>query len=135
MKVEGQCHCGQIRYEAEVDPDRVSICHCSDCQVLTGTAFRVSVPTESGTLRFLSGTPRVYVKTTADSGNKRRHAFCANCGSPISASADTDSPSTYTLRVGGLAQKARLPPKRRIWCKSALDWSLDISSVPGIPGQ
>ena len=23
MKVQGSCHCGQIAYEAEVDPDRV----------------------------------------------------------------------------------------------------------------
>jgi hypothetical protein len=134
MKVEGRCHCGQITYEAEVNPDRVAICHCEDCQVLTGSAFRVAVPTETGTFRLLSGAPRVYVKT-ADSGNKRRHAFCANCGAPISASADTDNPSTYALRVGGLAQKAHLPPKRRIWCKSALGWSQDVSSVPGIPNQ
>jgi hypothetical protein len=39
MKIDGGCHCGAIAYEAEVDPDRVGICHCTDCQQLTGTAF------------------------------------------------------------------------------------------------
>jgi hypothetical protein len=32
LKVEGSCHCGQITYEAEVDPDRVGLCNCTDCQ-------------------------------------------------------------------------------------------------------
>jgi hypothetical protein len=44
MKVEGSCHCGQISFEAEVDPLTVSICHCTDCQTLTGSAYRVTVP-------------------------------------------------------------------------------------------
>ena len=33
MKVGGQCHCGQIAYTAEVDPAKVTICHCVDCQI------------------------------------------------------------------------------------------------------
>jgi len=36
MKVQGSCHCGRITYEAEVDPGRVSLCHCTDCQTVTG---------------------------------------------------------------------------------------------------
>ena len=44
MKVHGSCHCGDIGYEAEVDPAQVGICSCTDCQMLTGSAFRVSVP-------------------------------------------------------------------------------------------
>ena len=36
MHIEGGCHCGYITYEAEVDPDAVRICHCTDCQTLTG---------------------------------------------------------------------------------------------------
>ncbi len=33
MRIDGQCHCGHVSYEAEIDPDRVSICHCTNCQV------------------------------------------------------------------------------------------------------
>lgn len=130
MNVTGNCHCGEIAYEAEVDPERVGICHCTDCQALTGSAYRVSVPSLPGTFRLLRGAPKVYVKT-ADSGSRRRHAFCPTCGAPISASADADEPPTRSLRVGGLAQRAQLPPKRRTWCRSALPWSQDIRSIPG----
>ena len=44
MKVDGACHCGAITVEGEIDPERVTICHCTDCQTSTGSAFRVSVP-------------------------------------------------------------------------------------------
>jgi len=69
MKVDGGCHCGKIRYEAEVDPGNVLICHCTDCQTMSRSAFRTVVPSNAGA--FLSGTPRVYAKT-AESGRRRK---------------------------------------------------------------
>jgi len=129
MKVQGSCHCGAITYETEVDPDKVNLCNCTDCQVLTGSAFRVSVPAPAATFRLLTGQPKVYVKT-ADSGAKRRHSFCPSCGTPVCATADAENPPSYSLRVGCLKQRAQLPPKRRIWCRSALDWAQNVSGVP-----
>ncbi len=69
MHIDGACHCGSISFSAEIDPARVVVCHCSDCQILSGSAFRMSVVTliECLTAR---GEPRRYVKT-ADSGAKR----------------------------------------------------------------
>ena len=134
MMVHGSCHCGKIAYEARIDPERVSLCNCTDCQVLTGSAFRVSVQAPAHDFRLLRGAPKIYVKT-ADSGARRRHGFCADCGAPVFASADSDTPPLIGLRVGCLDERASLPPKRRIWCRSALAWAQDVSSVPGIAGQ
>ncbi len=101
MKVEGSCHCGQITFEAEIDPDAVRICHCTDCQTLTGSAYRVNVQTPATSFVVLrSRTPKTYIKT-AESGNKRAHAFYPNCGTPIYAAAPHDT-QTYGLRVGTL---------------------------------
>ena len=130
MKVQGKCHCGAITYEAEVDPQRVTICHCTDCQTLTGTAFRVTVPAARETFVLRTGTPKIYVKKTADSGNLRVQAFCGDCGTPIYAAAAEDRPQTYGLRVGALAQRAQLSPRRQIWCRSALPWSMNVEDVP-----
>ena len=81
MKVDGGCHCGNIGLRGRGRPPKVVICHCTDCQTLSGTAFRTVVPT-SGHLKLLAGTPKAYVKT-GESGNKRVQTFCADCGSPI----------------------------------------------------
>jgi len=120
MKIHGQCHCGELTYEADVNPGQVSICHCTDCQILTGTAYRVSVPAKAADFRILSGVPKIYVKT-AESGNARAQAFCATCGTPIYAS-DVNQPQVFNLRTGAIAERAALKPVRQIWCRSALDW-------------
>ena len=128
MKVQGSCHCGAIRYEAEVDPAQVAICHCRDCQSLTGTAYRTTVPTAVADFVLKSGEPRRYVKV-AESGNRRLQAFCGDCGTPIYACA-YDDPQTYGLRTGALAERDELPPRSQKWCRSALPWSANIAGLP-----
>jgi hypothetical protein len=134
MHVEGSCHCGQVSYQAEIDPEKVSLCNCTDCQMLTGSAFRVSVPAPKDAFSLLRGQVKTYVKT-ADSGAKRIHAFCADCGTPVYASANVEDPPSYSLRVGCLEQRADLPPKKRIWCRSALAWAQDVREIPAIDRQ
>lgn len=127
MRIDGACHCGNITYEAEVDPEQVGICHCTDCQILTGSAFSVVVLARAEGFRLLSGQPKIYVKT-AESGSKRAQAFCPECGSRIYAAAVTD-PKIFNIRVGTVRQRAALVPKAQIWCRSALDWVMSLDSV------
>ena len=104
MKVEGGCHCGRFTYEAEIDPLKVGMCHCTDCQTLTGSAFRVTVAAPAEGFSITGGAPSIYIKT-ADSGNKRAHAFCPTCGGSLYACA-LDNPTSYSLRLGALKQRA-----------------------------
>ena len=132
MKIDGSCHCGQIRYEALVDPEKVAICHCTDCQTLSGTAYRTVAPSTG--FKLLSGKPKVYVKT-ADSGNQRQQAFCPECGTPIYSAPVVDVPQIHHLRVGSIRQRAQLPPRSQYWCRSALGWSTDLSELPQTQAQ
>lgn len=134
MHITGSCHCGDIAFEAEVDPASVSICHCTDCQQLTGTAFRVTVPATDSDFRLTRGEPAIYLKTTADSGNPRAQAFCGKCGSHLFATAPGDGPKTYGIRVGTLDQRRELPPRKQIWTHSAVDWLDAITALPGKAG-
>ena len=133
MKIQGGCHCGYITYEAEIDPNNVSICHCTDCQTLSGSPYRTNVRATKDTFKLLTGQPKVYIKT-AESGNKRAQGFCPECGSPIYATSATD-PQVYGLRVGTIRQRAELPPKTQGWSRSALGWVTDLSSVKQFPKQ
>jgi hypothetical protein len=128
MRVEGKCHCGRITYEAVVDPDSVRICHCTDCQTLTGSAYRATVQAAAATFALRGGPPKTYLKT-GDSGTTRAHAFCPDCGTPLYAAAISDPP-TYSLRLGAIKERAALRPNRQIWCRSALPWSMDLHDMP-----
>jgi hypothetical protein len=122
MKIDGSCHCGYIKIEGEADPEKVNICHCTDCQTGTGSAFRVSVPVP-GTAFRMTGQPTAYVKTTAESGNPRVQAFCPRCGSPIySTSPGEGVQPAYMVRVGILRQRREFVPKKQNWFRSSLPW-------------
>ena len=128
MKVDGACACGAIRIEAEADPENTNMCHCTDCQTATGTAFRVSVRVQGAMLK-ITGKPAIYVKT-AESGNPRVQAFCPKCGSPIySTTPGEGQQASYMVRVGILAQRDQLAPKKQNWFRSARNW---VTSMDGI---
>ena len=133
MRVEGGCHCGYVSYEAEIDPEQVGVCHCTDCQTLTGTAFSTFVPVPKASFRLRAGQPKIYVKT-AESGAKRVQAFCPECGTRIYASALSD-PQAFNLRVGTMRQRAALAPKAQYWCRSALGWVMDLRAVKQLAKQ
>src|SRR5260370_40107850 len=100
MRIDGACHCGFITSEGEADPENTQICHCTDCQTGTGSAFRVSVPVPGASFK-MSGQPTRYLKTTADSGNLRVQACCPRAGPPSYYTPTGEGPQqAYTARLG-----------------------------------
>ena len=113
----------------------MGICHCTDCQQLTGSAFTTYVYAPAKSFRLLGAKPKHYLKTSSETGNKRVQAFCPECGSRIYACADVEHPERYNLRVGTIRQRRELRPQRQIWCRSALAWVMDLGSVERIEKQ
>jgi len=132
MLIDGACHCGAVTFTAEIDPDRVMVCHCTDCQVLSGAPFRavVAAPIETLTVR---GTTRSYVKV-AQSSNRRAQVFCPDCATPLWATAPENATSVV-IRLGCVRQRAQLRPTVQIWQHSALPWLAELALVPGTPEQ
>jgi hypothetical protein len=58
VKIDGRCHCGQIEFETEAGPAALRICHCMDCQTLSGAAFRANVSVSTEHFKLLAGTPK-----------------------------------------------------------------------------
>jgi hypothetical protein len=130
MKIDGGCSCGAIKIEGEADPEKVQICHCTDCQTSTGTAFRVSIPVPGTTFK-MTGQPNYYLKTTADSGKPRLQAFCGTCGSPILSTTPGEGVQpSYMVRVGILRQRDQLTPRRQNWFRSARPWVTTLDALP-----
>jgi hypothetical protein len=122
MKIDGSCHCGFITYEAEVNPEKVYICHCTDCQSISGSPFRwaTSIPEEN--FKLLSGRPKTYVKKAA-SGKTSHQLFCPECASPLYSTSLGEGPRFLNLRLGTARQRAELRPSIELWCGSAQEWA------------
>ena len=128
MEVTGRCLCQRITYRARIDQNAVSICHCTDCQRNSGTAFGVVASVVDDSFALLSGELKFHVKI-AESGAERELAFCGDCGSRIYARKKGDPAGFTGLRVGTIDQRGELTPTKQIWCRSAQRWAL----LDGIP--
>ena len=134
MKVTGACHCGAITIEGEADPEKVTICHCTDCQTGTGSAFRVSVPIPGSVVQD-EGQPTNYVKTTADSGNPRVQAFCGRSAARRSIRPRRAKASRRPTWCASAfcEQRDQLAPKKQNWFRSARNWVTGMDAIPEEP--
>ncbi len=133
MKIDGGCYCGHIRYEATIDPDHIGICHCTDCQTFSGSAFRTGAIASKDNFRLLTGTPKIYVKT-AESGARRAQSFCPECGTHVYSAAEED-PQVLSIRTGTARQRDALVPTVQIWCRSAQAWTMNLALLKQFPEQ
>jgi hypothetical protein len=129
MHIDGACHCGAISFTAEVDPSRVMVCHCSDCQVFSGSPFRVVVAAAIESFH-LRGEPKRYVKVAA-SGSRRVQAFCGECSTPLFATAPQNA-TQVIIRTGCVKQRSELKPVLKIWGRSGQPW---LAAIPELPGS
>lgn len=128
MKITGQCHCGLVAYSATLDPAEVSICHCTDCQRLTGSAFRITASVSADNFSLTGGQPKRYVRY-GDNGATRLQFFCPDCGSPVFTTGEGPDADTIGIRAGTIDQRAQLVPHSQIWCESALPWLDRLSDL------
>lgn len=116
----GGCLCGKIRYELDTDATALSLCHCTHCQKVSGSAFSVNLIVETAGLRYVADEPATYVDT-AESGRALKRLFCPRCGSSLASESEM-FPGRIVLKAGGLDDTSGLEPRVQIWTRSKQDW-------------
>ena len=132
---EGGCQCGSIRYRLIGEPIELSVCHCTECQRQSGSAFGMSLDVRSDEFVLLSGELRDFVRT-AESGNRLRCSFCPQCGTRIHHQT-TDAVSVLSVKPGTLDDTSWLVPRLHVWTRSRHGWVLvpgDVESYEQEPG-
>ena len=96
------CSCRQLRLEVEGDPDRVTICHCLECQRRTGSVFGVQARFAAADVR-IEGRYADYARTS-DESDRRVHVFhfCPECGGTVFYTAP-EEPDVIAVPVGVFA--------------------------------
>ncbi len=79
---EGGCLCGAVRFHARGAPVRITVCHCSFCQRITGSAFLVEPIFKPEDIAF-SGQTRTYEHRSDTSGKRVIVHFCERCGAHL----------------------------------------------------
>ncbi|NND67763.1 MAG: GFA family protein [Halioglobus sp.] len=138
MQITGGCFCGELRYEADITDALIGVCHCRDCQILSGSAFRTSCAVSPGNFKVTKGKPSHFDKT-GDSGKVRRMLFCGNCGTHLcSMPLEEEEDSFVSIRVASADQFSELRPMAEIFCQSKVGWLPEIGDTfqfPRMPGE
>ena len=120
----GGCLCGAVRYRAEATQTLHYMCHCTDCQKHSGTAFHAAIVVAADELQ-VAGEPRVYAKQ-ADSGRTIARHFCGDCGGHLFTSPWPEA-TRFSLKAGTLDNPNAFNPEHEIWRQSVAPWDLASS--------
>ena len=132
MQIDGGCLCGAVQYRGEIDPAKIAICHCTDCQINSASAFGVVAHLTAFALT--KGALKTYEKI-AESGTRRALTFCGDCGTRIYAKTVEGSTGFWGLRLGTCNQRRNLVPKLQVWCDSRLPWLDRLEGTTDFPRQ
>ncbi|MDA1101028.1 MAG: GFA family protein [Proteobacteria bacterium] len=125
-ELQGQCHCGRVRYAIAGPVRQVVECHCESCRRITGSVWHatgarkvdVTITDPTGALSWYRSSEMV------------ERGFCGNCGSTLFFR--RDNADTITITAGSLDQPTGLHLMMRIFTDEMADYAADTSG-DGIP--
>ena len=112
--------CGEVRFLANAKPAFQMLCHCTDCQTVSGAAAYAAYVVPLDELTVTQGEPGHY-QVTAASGRQNARHFCTKCGTRVWAVL----PELGMASVNGLALDDRnhfqptanhMPESAPGWC-------------------
>ena len=124
--LNGGCHCGAVRYEAEGEPEHHAICHCGDCRHASGAPMVAWIAFRTDQVRLTSGAPKV----RASSETGRRH-FCPDCGTGLFYTNDAVLPGLTDIQSATFDDDAPAPPPGvHIQFAEHLAWIDGLEAMP-----
>ncbi len=120
MKWTGGCQCGGIRYEVTGAPQQVVVCHCTDCQRQSGSAFGMTLVVREENFRLTQGEPKTFA-SKSDAGRPKLGAFCPECGTRIYHKPEWRK-GTVSVKPGTLDDTSMLKPDMHLWTSNKQTW-------------
>ncbi|WP_159812136.1 GFA family protein [Pseudomonas sp. 18058] len=126
--LNGSCLCGNVQYSTLAAPLVTAVCHCTDCQKQSGSAFSINVvvPAEGFEVEGLSLSS---FASDGGSGMPVRRFFCGACGSALYSEVAT-MPGLFVIKAGTLSDPSVVQPAMHLWCRSAQPWVAIDRTVP-----
>ena len=129
----GRCQCGAVKYQLTGEPLALGVCHCSECQRQSGSAFGMSLIVPAESFDLVQGELKTFTRK-ADSGATVECSFCPTCGTRIHHRPAAMA-GTVNIKPGTLDDTSWLSPDIHIWTGSKQPWVPISDEVPCIEGQ
>ena len=120
LPLTGGCQCGGVRYQINANPLTVYVCHCTECQRQSGSAFALSLAVPRDSLVVASGTPATW-RRELEGGRIIACLFCSRCGTRLFHNPERN-PKASIVKPGTLDDTTWLKPVGHIWTRSAQPW-------------
>ena len=133
MDVSGQCFCGEIAYSATIDPNKVVVCHCTDCQTQSTAGFGMSMPVPRDAVECDFARLASWDRQAA-SGRIVKARFCPTCGTRIFHE-PSRNPNILNVKPGTLDDTSWVKPVAHLWLGSAQPWFSPPSDLLTYDGQ
>jgi hypothetical protein len=120
ITVPGRCRCGRVRFVLREEPISFYLCHCTDCQAESGSAFGQSMHVRREAISEVEGEVREHA-IEGPEGARAIMTHCPNCLTTLWAGR-ADVPQVLGLNSGSLENTADLQPYGNMWTRSARSW-------------
>ena len=130
--LKGQCLCGSVVFSLKEKFSQFYLCHCIQCQKITGSAHASNLFTEPDNINWLSG--EALITRYDDPTRSFTKVFCAKCGSGLPFI--TQSGRNLVVPAGSLDEQPEIVPLYNIFCEEQVVWyndALKAQSVKGFP--
>lgn len=117
-KLTGGCLCGAVRYQIMDKLNRFYLCHCQQCQQLTGSAFAANLFTEPQNIKWLSGEEKI--SHYQHPSREFSKAFCNTCGSALPFV--NKSGRSLIIPAGSLFETVEKIPDANIFVSEKQHW-------------
>lgn len=130
---DGGCLCGEVRYASSGPAIFSVVCHCRDCQRLSGSGGVPVLGVPRHSLHW-SGPVQTF-EHRGGSGHPATRSFCARCGSLLFGTSES-VPEFAMIYVGSLDQSAEFRPDAAIFVACRPPWAalaLPMQQHAGLP--
>jgi len=131
--LQGGCQCGTIRYEVDGAPKRLLVCHCTDCQRQSSSAFGMTMVVNEQDFRIKRGEVKIY-RSKSEAGRAKLGAFCPECGTRIYHKSEWRK-GTVSVKAGTLDDTSWLRPEMHLWTRRKQPWVIIPDGVQAFDEQ
>jgi hypothetical protein len=111
----GSCLCGRVRIAVHGAPNRLGICHCTDCRQQSGSAFA-----------FFGIWPAGQFEHSGETLSFSGRCFCPHCGARLFSLDEHEA----EIQLGALsAAPTNLTPTYELWTKRREPWLRPIDGA------